>query len=436
LPCRIISYQSQDQWKELRAWLKGRWSPDLSVEQAVRDILSQVQDQGDPALVDYTRRFDCPDFQAGMIPVPGPDLSAALTAIPSEDVAILEAAIANVREFHQQQVQRSWFQTKPDGTILGQMVRPVERVGLYVPGGQGGTTPLISSMIMNAVPAQVAGVDAVAAVSPPRSDGSLDPYLLATAALLDISQVYRLGSAWAIAALAYGTQTIAPVDVIAGPGNIFVTTAKRLLLGQVGIDMIAGPSEIVILADESANAEWVAADMLSQAEHDALAASILISTSQELITRVKAALAAQLEQLPRSQTARQSLADWGALIAVPDMNLGAELVNKLAPEHLELCIDDPWRLLGRIRNAGAVFMGHHCPEPVGDYFAGPNHVLPTLGTARFASGLSVDNFIKKSNIIATSCAYAATHGQDIARLASLEGLEAHARSVLLRTTGQ
>jgi len=341
-----------------------------------------------------------------------------------------------VREFHQQQVQRSWFQTKPDGTILGQMLRPVERVGLYVPGGQGGTTPLISSMIMNAVPAQVAGVDAVAAVSPPRSDGSLDPYLLATAALLDISQVYRLGSAWAIAALAHGTQTIAPVDVIAGPGNIFVTTAKRLLVGQVGIDMIAGPSEIVILADESANAEWVAADMLSQAEHDALAASILISTSQELITRVKAALAAQLEQLPRSQTARQSLADWAALIAVPEMNLGAELVNKLAPEHLELCIDDPWRLLGRIRNAGAIFMGHHCPEPVGDYFAGPNHVLPTLGTARFASGLSVDNFIKKSNIIATSCAYAATHGQDIARLASLEGLEAHARSVLLRTTGQ
>lgn len=436
MPCREINYQSQDQWKELRAWLKGRWSPDLGVEQAVRDILSQVQDQGDPALVDYTRRFDCPDFQAEMIPVPGPDQSAALTAIPSEDVAILEAAIANVREFHQQQVQRSWFQTKPDGTILGQMLRPVERVGLYVPGGQGGTTPLISSMIMNAVPAQVAGVDAVAAVSPPRSDGSLDPYLLATAALLDISQVYRLGSAWAIAALAHGTQTIAPVDVIAGPGNIFVTTAKRLLVGQVGIDMIAGPSEIVILADESANAEWVAADMLSQAEHDALAASILISTSQELITRVKAALAAQLEQLPRSQTARQSLADWAALIAVPEMNLGAELVNKLAPEHLELCIDDPWRLLGRIRNAGAIFMGHHCPEPVGDYFAGPNHVLPTLGTARFASGLSVDNFIKKSNIIATSCAYAATHGQDIARLASLEGLEAHARSVLLRTTGQ
>ncbi|WP_199221447.1 histidinol dehydrogenase [Desulfonatronum sp. SC1] len=432
MPCRELRYTSRDDWPALDDWLKGRWSPELSMEQRVRDILTQVRKQGDEALVDYTRRFDCPDFQADMIRVPEADLSAALASIPSEDVAILEAAIGNVRSFHEQQVQRSWFQTKPDGTILGQMVRPVERVGLYVPGGQGGTTPLISSLIMNAVPAQVAGVDAVAAVSPPRADGTLDAYILATAALLGITEVYRLGSAWAVAALAFGTRTVPSVDVIAGPGNIYVTTAKRLLVGQVGIDMIAGPSEIAILADASANPEWVAADMLSQAEHDPLAASILVSDSQSLLEYVKVALSRQLAELPRSETAAQSLADWGALILVPDIRVGTELINLLAPEHLELCVDDPWRLLGLIRNAGAVFMGHHCPEPIGDYFAGPNHVLPTMGTARFTSGLSVDNFIKKSNIIATSCAYVADHGPAVARLATLEGLDAHARSVTCR----
>lgn len=402
------------------------------MEQRVREILTLVREKGDDVLVDYTRRFDCPDFQADMIRVPEADLSAALASIPAEDVAILEAAINNVRSFHTQQVQRSWFQTRPDGTVLGQMVRPVERVGLYVPGGQGGTTPLISSMIMNAVPAQVAGVDAVAAVSPPRADGTLDAYILATAALLGVTEVYSLGSAWAVAALAFGTRTVPKVDVVAGPGNIYVTTAKRLLVGQVGIDMIAGPSEIAILADASAKPEWVAADMLSQAEHDPQAAAILVSDSPPLLEAVKTELAKQLAQLPRSETAARSLADWGALIAVPDMRTGAELVNLLAPEHLELCVDAPWALLGLIRNAGAVFMGHHCPEPIGDYFAGPNHVLPTMGTARFASGLSVDNFIKKSNIIATSCAYVAEHGPAVARLAILEGLDAHARSVLQR----
>ncbi|WP_045222195.1 histidinol dehydrogenase [Desulfonatronum thioautotrophicum] len=432
MPCRELRYTSRADWPTLNDWLKGRWNPDLSMEHQVREILRQVQDKGDAALVDYTRRFDCSDFQEDWIRVPAADLTSALASIPAEDLTILKTAIDNVRQFHEQQLQRSWFQTKPDGTVLGQMVRPVERVGLYVPGGQGGTTPLVSSLIMNAVPAQVAGVDAVAVVSPPRADGTLDAYILATAALLGICEVYRLGSAWSVAALAFGTRSIPPVDVIAGPGNIYVTTAKRLLVGQVGIDMIAGPSEIAILADESANPEWVAADLLSQAEHDPLAASILVSDSPSLLENVKMALTRQLALLPRAETAKVSLTDWGALIAVPDIPIGAELINLLAPEHLELCVDDPWQLLGLIRNAGAVFMGHHCPEPIGDYFAGPNHVLPTMGTARFASGLSVDNFIKKSNIIATSCGYVAKHGQAVARLASLEGLDAHARSVVCR----
>ncbi len=416
----------------MKTWLHGRWTPDMTVESQVREIMSRVQKEGDSALVDYSRGFDCPAFHSGMIKVSEHELRTARAAVPARDKDILKTAISNVREFHEQQVQRSWWQTKPDGTVLGQLVRSVERVGLYVPGGQGGTTPLISTVIMNAVPALVAGVDAVAMVSPPRKDGALDPYLLAVASLLGIDEIYRLGSAWAVAALAFGTQTVPAVDVIAGPGNIYVTTAKRLLVGQVGIDMIAGPSEIAILADGSANPEWLAADMLSQAEHDPLAASILICTNADVIRRVKAALTRQLATLPRAETARQSLMDWGALVHTPDLDKGAVLVNRLAPEHLELCVDDPWRMLGRIRNAGAIFMGHHCPEPVGDYFAGPNHVLPTMGTARFASGLSVDSFIKKSNIIATSCEYLHTHAKAIARLASLEGLDAHARSVLQR----
>lgn len=402
------------------------------MEHGVREILERVRTEGDEALVDYSRRFDCPGFTADTIRVTSAEIQARAAEVPPDDLAVLRQAIANVRAFHEQQVQRSWWNTGPDGVVLGQIIRPIQRAGLYVPGGQAGTTPLISSMIMTAVPAQVAGVDAVAVVTPPRSDGSLDPYLLAVAVLLEIDEIYRLGSAWAVAALAFGTESVPAVDIIAGPGNIYVTTAKRLLVGQVGIDMIAGPSEIVILADNTADPAWVAADLLSQAEHDPLAASILVSTHADLISRVKETLSRQLAALPRADTARKSLDDWGALIHVPDLETGAELVNRLAPEHLELCVADPWSIVGKIRNAGSIFMGHYCPEPVGDYYAGPNHVLPTMGTARFASGLSVENFIKKSNIIATPSDYTRKHAQAIARLASLEGLEAHARSVLQR----
>lgn len=435
MPCRELVFSSDADWPDLSRWLEDRWSPDLSVEEKVRAILAQVRAQGDEALVDFTRRFDCPDFSDRDIRVSRQEIQAGAAEVPASDREVIQQAIANVRAFHEQQSQRSWWQAGSDGVILGQMVRPVERAGLYVPGGQAGTTPLISSMIMNAVPAMVAGVQGLAAVTPPRADNSLDPYLLAVADLLGIEEVYRLGSAWAVAALAFGTATVPAVDVIAGPGNIYVTTAKRLLVGRVGIDMIAGPSEIVILADETANPEWVAADMLSQAEHDPLAASILISPHPDLIQQVKQSLAGQLKALPRAEIARASLSDWGAAILTPDLDRAATLSNRLAPEHLELCVADPWALVGRIRNAGAIFMGHHCPEPVGDYFAGPNHVLPTMGTARFASGLSVDTFIKKTNILAAPREYVHKHGPAIARLAALEGLEAHAGSVLRRLHG-
>ncbi len=432
MPCPVFTCQRLEDFSALQKKLKERETPDQKVEDQVKAVLADVAQRGDAALAEYTRRFDCPDFTEAMLRVPQADIDAALEQIPARDLEILREAADNIRRFHESQKQKSWFTTSPDGTILGQMVRPVDSVGLYVPGGQGGETPLVSSMLMNAIPAQVAGVERIAAVSPPRRDGTLNPDILAAAALLGITEVHRTGSAWAIAALAKGTATIAPVDVIAGPGNIFVTTAKRLLVGQVGIDMIAGPSEIVILADQTAPAAWLAADLLSQAEHDPLAAAILVTDSQELAQAVRAELTTQLERLPRNQIARKALADWGAIALVEDMRHGLDVVNMLAPEHLELAVADPWSIVGSVRHAGAVFMGCSCPEPVGDYFAGPNHVLPTLGTARFSSALSVETFTKKSSLIATPPAYARKHGDKIARLARLEGLEAHARSVECR----
>jgi histidinol dehydrogenase len=432
MPCPLIACTGPDDFPPLLDKLKLRENPDQAVEHRVQQILADVSDRGDEALVDYTRRFDCPDFSPAMLAVPEDDIAEAMSRVPAEDLVILTEAAHNIRVFHEAQKQRSWWQTGPDGQILGQLVRPVDTVGLYVPGGQGGETPLVSSLLMNAIPAQVAGVERIVVVSPPRKDGSLNPYILAAAGLLGLKEIYRVGSAWAVAALAHGTKTIPRVDVLAGPGNIYVTTAKRLLAGRVGIDMIAGPSEIVILADGEANPAWMAADMLSQAEHDRLASSVLITDSAKIGRAVLAELERQLDLLPRNEIARKALADWGAVIVASDLKAGVKLINKLAPEHLELAVADPWALVGLVRHAGAIFMGRACPEPVGDYFAGPNHVLPTLGTARFSSALSVDTFVKKSSLIAVGPEYTRKHAGKIARLARLEGLEAHARSVECR----
>ena len=432
MPCQQLTYTGEHDWAPIGARMDQRRDPDAKVDAIVRDILADVKARGDEALAEYTRKFDCETFTPGMIRVDKAAIAKALKDIPAEDAAILEEAIGRIRDFHANQKEKSWWTTGEDGTILGQMVRPVDRVGLYVPGGQGGETPLISSLIMNAVPAQVAGVESIAVTSPPRKDGTLNPYILATAALLGLDEIHLAGSAWAIAALAYGTATIAPCDVLAGPGNIFVATAKSQLIGQVGIDMVAGPSEIAILADSSANPAWLAADMLSQAEHDPLAASILVTPDTALAAKVCEELKTQCAALPRCDIAANSLGKWGSIITVPDLTTGMELINKLAPEHLELALADPWAMLGSVRHAGAIFMGHHSPEPVGDYFAGPNHVLPTLRTVRFSSALSVQNFCKKSSVIASSHSYVAEHGAKIARLARLEGLEAHARSVECR----
>ncbi|MFW6324970.1 MAG: histidinol dehydrogenase, partial [Desulfovibrionales bacterium] len=379
--------------------------------------------------VEYTSKFDCPDFNEELIPVPTREIQEGVEKIPGSDLAILQEAMENIRSFHERQKQNSWITTREDGTVLGQMVRPVDRAGLYVPGGKGGETPLISSLLMNAVPAQVAGVAEIAVASPPRKDGTLNPYILAAAHLLGIELVFRAGSAWAIAALAFGTGRIPAVDVIAGPGNIFVTTAKRLLMGRVGIDMIAGPSEILILADETADPNQIAADMLSQAEHDPQAAALCITNDENLGDQIADALKQQLDVLPRNEIAAKALTEYGAIIQVPDLEIGLELANRIAPEHFELLVRDPWPLVGKVRNAGALFLGANTPEPVGDYFAGPNHVLPTMGTARFSSALSVETFCKKTSLLAASPDYTQKHGDKIARLARLEGLEAHARSV-------
>ncbi len=434
--CKRYSFSSVAASAGFRAHLARRVAVGggdaAKTDDAVRAIVQDVRERGLAAVLDYTRRFDCPAFTDGMFSVSPDALAAAAREIPASDREIVREAAGRIRRFHQAQKEQSWFVAEEDGSVLGQTVTPLDRAGLYVPGGKGGETPLISSLLMNAVPAQVAGVKEIAVVSPPRPDGTLNPHILAAAHELGLTEVYACGSAWAVAALAYGAGPLAPVDIVAGPGNIWVATAKRLLLGHVGIDMLAGPSEICILADASADPAWAAADMLSQAEHDPLASALCITPDEAFASAVAAALAEQLASLPRADIARQSLVDWGGIIVTPDMATAAAIANVLAPEHLELLVADPWKLLPAIRHAGAVFMGHYAAESAGDYFAGPNHVLPTMGTARFSSALSVQTFCKKSSILALSPAFADRHAASIARLARLEGLEAHARSMEAR----
>ena len=434
MACRMLHASSVQEWRTISQWLADRTTPDAAVENVVREIIANVAANGDEALLEYTRKFDCPDF-APPFRVSERDIAKAAAYVPVEARGQISAAAANIRSFHEAQKDKSWFVTRPDGTILGQRVSAIEQVGLYVPGGKGGDTPLVSSLLMNAIPAQVAGCKRIAIVTPPRQDGTLNPYLLAAAHLLDLDEVYRVGGAWSIAALALGVPAISAVDIIAGPGNIYVSTAKRILHGSVGIDMVAGPSEILIVADSAANPVWIAADMLSQAEHDPLACSICLTCDQRLADNVLSELGKQVMGLPRQNIASQALKDWGCIAVTPNMGTALSIANEIAAEHLELCVKDPWALLPKISHAGAIFMGQYSPEPVGDYFAGPNHVLPTLGTARFSSGLSVQTFCKRTNIIYASRPFLRENAADIAALARLEGLEAHARSVEARTSG-
>lgn len=399
---------------------------------SVSSILADVKARGDAAVIEYTRRFDAPDLNAADLVVTEAEIAAARDLVDEGFMGALNRSIAQVTEFHKRQLRNSWITTPRPGVMLGQLVNPVDAAGVYVPGARGGMTPLVSSVLMGVIPAKIAGVKHVAMTTPPTRSGAVNPYLLTAAAILGVDEVYRAGSAWAVAALAYGTKTIRKVDVIVGPGNIYVTLAKKMVAGTVGIDMIAGPSEILILADETADPEFIAADLLSQAEHDALASAVLITPSKTVAEKTLAAVTRQVDRLTRKDIARQSLDHFGAIMIVPDIETAVDLANRIAPEHLELQVKDPFAWIGSIRNAGAVFVGEYTPEPVGDYVAGPNHVLPTGGTARFSSALSVDTFLKQTSLIHYSKAAFDREAGDVMRLAEAEGLGAHAGSVAVR----
>jgi histidinol dehydrogenase len=401
--------------------------------QAVSRIIDDVRRNGDKAVIKYARRFDAPRLSVGSIKVTAGEMDAAQKKADRRFVRAINRAVSQIETFNRQQVSQSWIDTQRPGTMLGQLVNPVDAAGVYVPGARGGKTPLISTVLMTAIPAKIAGVKKLVMVTPSTRAGGVNPHLLAAAKKVGIKDIYKVGSAWAIAALAYGTETIPRVDVIAGPGNIYVTLAKKILSGSVGIDMIAGPSEVLVIADDTATPGYAAADLLSQAEHDVLSSAILVTDSNRIAKAVAVETEKQLTALTRKEIARESLKRFGAVLVVEDMDAAVELANRIAPEHLELQIKEPFEYIGQIRNAGAVFLGHYTPEPVGDYMAGPNHVLPTAGTARFASALSVDHFTKKTSIIHYSKKAFKKEAADVMRLAELEGLDAHVRSIKIRT---
>ncbi len=429
---KIYSYPSPSAEKKLSDIVNRGLAFKQKDYQAVSRILEEVRKNGDRAVIKYAKRFDSPGLTIKRIKVTAKDLAAASKKVDRSFVRALNRAAAQIEAFHRQQVRKSWINTDRPGTVLGQLINPVDAVGVYVPGATGGKTPLVSTVLMTAIPAKIAGVAKIVMVTPSTRAGGVNPHLLVAAKKVGIDEIYKVGSAWAIGALAFGTQTVPKVDVIVGPGNIYVTLAKKIVAGTVGIDMIAGPSEVLVIADDTAHAEFAAADLLSQAEHDVLSSAILITSSQKIATAVAGEVNTQLSALNRQEIARQSLKSFGAIFLVNNLNTAAELANRIAPEHLELHIKEPFEYIGRIRNAGAVFLGHYTPEPVGDYIAGPNHVLPTAGTARFASALSVDNFIKKTSIIHYSPGAFKKEAMDVIRLAEIEGLDAHAKSIQVR----
>ncbi len=428
---KVVRSKSKRGTSFVRALVNRRSSIPKKVERAVLRILEDVKKRGDEALVEYTRRFDCKSLSVDSLKVRDEEVE---TAYEKVDAGLLEAirkAVKNVREFHEAQLGSSWFVVR-EGAVLGQVLVPVDKVGVYVPGGAGGQTPLVSTVVMTAVIAKVAGVREVYMASPPREDGTLHPALLVAARECGVKEVYKMGSAWAIGAFAYGTRTVPKVDVIAGPGNIYVTLAKKVLYGEVGVDLIAGPSEVVIVADDSADPSFVAWDLLAQAEHDELATAVLITPEDSLATKVKTKVKELLEELPRRSIAEAAVRKRGGIIITEDLEEAVELVNAVAPEHLELSVRDPWSLLPKVRSAGAVFLGSYTPEAVGDYMAGPSHVLPTMGAARFSSALSVESFLKRISLISYPKELLVREAPFVVKLAETEGLFAHAKAVEVR----
>ena len=409
----------------------ARTEPTVNVSDTVAEIISNVRARGDAALYEYCKRFDGADLES--LAVTPEEIEEAVASVEPVFLEILEKAAKNIRAFHEKQVRNSFIINNENGVVIGQKVIPVDRAGLYVPGG---TAAYPSTVLMDAIPAKIAGCREVVMVSPPNKEGKINPVILAAAKIAGIDRIFKVGGAQAVAALAYGTESIPKVDKIVGPGNAFVAEAKKQVYGVVSIDMIAGPSEILIVADGLSNPRHVAADLLSQAEHDKMASAVLVTDSASLAEKVSAELERQIPLLERAEIARASIDNNGKIIVSPTLDVAIDIANELAPEHLELCVDNPFDYLDAIRHAGSIFMGRNCPEALGDYFAGPNHTLPTSGTARFSSPLSVDDFVKKTQCIYYPKEALAAVKDDIALFARNEGLEAHARAALKRYEGE
>ena len=405
----------------------ARVNPTVNVESIVTEIIDNVRKNGDKALFEYCEKFD--KAVLSDLLVSQAEIDEAVNAVDPKFLEILEKAAENIRRFHEKQVRNSFILNDQPGIVMGQKIIPVDRAGLYVPGG---TAAYPSTVLMDSIPAKLAGVREVVMVTPPNSEGKITPVILAAAKIAGINKIFKVGGAQAIAALAYGTESIPKVDKIVGPGNAFVAEAKKQVFGRVSIDMIAGPSEILIIADGASNPRHVAADLLSQAEHDKLASAVLVTDSYELAQKVQSELEIQIPQLERSEIARASIDQNGKIIVSDDLRQAIDIANEIAPEHLELCVDNPFDYLDSIRHAGSIFMGRNCPEALGDYFAGPNHTLPTSGTAKFSSPLGVDDFIKKVQYTYYTKDALAEVAQDVATFARAEGLTAHARSATVR----
>lgn len=400
-----------------------------NVLETVGAVVNDVRQNGDEAVLKYTKKFDKVELGPQTMKVTGDEIAEAYGKIDAGLIEVIRRAKRNIEDFHAKQKENSWITPEKDGVILGQMYRPLEIVGVYVPGG---TAPLPSSVLMNVIPARVADVERIIMATPPGKDGGIHPAILVAAREAGVDEIFKMGGAQAVAALAFGTGSVARVDKIVGPGNIYVNTAKRLVFGYCDIDMFAGPSEIMVIADDSANPKYVAADLLSQAEHDVLSAAILVTDSVKLAEEVKGEIGRQFAYLTRKEILSQSISEYGAIVIVENLEAAVEVVNRIAPEHLELCVREPFNLLSSIRNAGAIFLGFYASEPLGDYFAGPNHVLPTSGTARFFSPLNVGDFIKKSSIISYTRNALEEVKDDVIRFAEAEGLTAHANAIKVR----
>ena len=430
---RIIEANG-DEKKFLAETEKRAGEVGAEVEKTVKAILEDVKNNGDKAVKAYTAKFDCPN--AKYYRVPDEAIQDALTEANEKSPEFVEAmlnAVENITAFHARQKREGFCVTEENGVIMGQRVRGLDKVGLYVPGG---TAAYPSSVLMNAIPAKIAGVKEVIMVTPPLKDGSVNKDILVAAALCGVDRIYLTGGAQAIAALAYGTEEIPRVSKIVGPGNIFVATAKKLVYGNVDIDMVAGPSEILVIADETANPVYLAADLMSQAEHDRLASAIMITTSREIAEKTKAEIERQVQYLLRKEIIEESLKNYGAIIVCDNMDYAVEIANKIAPEHLEVCAENPLEYIGKLDNVGSLFLGNHSPEPLGDYYAGPNHVLPTGGTARFYSPLGVDSFVKRSSYIYYTKDALLDAADDIILIAKREQLTAHANSIEVRKSGE